>query len=109
MLELALQQEDRPFAPHSPHVFFYYDGPVLFQLPHPTRYFLASALPDEEGPWPFLVFEYASGQELALAGEGDSEQVTQPLARFIMRDYGAELLQPEPLGQEPNPLMGMGL
>jgi len=75
-------------------VLLYYDGPLLFFLPHPKKVLLAVATDDNRGPWPFFVLE------LTPQTKADLLSNTMPLRDcylqakrcWFLADYGAEVL-----------------
>lgn len=111
-IALAIPREARPFC-DEPAVLNYYDGPLLMVLSSPLwGDMLAMALPDEEGPWPFLLApvspeqldsikvhlrEYA-GEQL-MNGRGVRDHFTAASTVFLLRDYGAQDLAATPLDQ----------
>ncbi len=100
-LSLALARSERPYS--GEHVLYYYDGPLLFWLPHPELKLLAVALPEEAGPWPFLVASVGAEQAQALLFNKLTLQrtVLTSQANFLMADYGAETLELIPLDVVP--------
>ena len=96
-LHLDIPKEQRPFLPEN--VLIYYDGPQLFWLPVPDRYFLAVALPDSAGPWPFLVAELTEDRATLLKSRGITLDTAykEANALWLMADYGADSLILEPV------------
>jgi hypothetical protein len=94
---LDIPHYKRPFC--GMDVLFYYDGPLLFWMPCEGRRLLTVALPDEVGPWPFLVVEMT--EEAAQALEGNRltlrAAVLAGMTRWLLTDYGAEILEFQPL------------
>lgn len=95
---------NRPYGYDNERVIIYYDGPMLFTLPHETLTLLAWALPDEAGKWPFAVvsitpetFNELMSNKLTLR-----DAVTKGvLARYLLRDYDQEVLNLEELEEFP--------
>lgn len=100
-LQLSIPHDKRPFS--GMDVLFYYDGPLLFWMPCEGRRLLTLALPDEVGPWPFVVVEVS---EEAAQGLEDNRLTLRAVvlggsARWVLYDYGAETLALEPLESIP--------
>lgn len=95
-LELALAHNDRPFG--GDDVLAYYDGPLLFFLPHPGMTLLAVATDHERGPWPFFVAEITLETKEALLNNTLPlrDCYMQALRWWFMPDYGADVLNLEP-------------
>lgn len=101
-LTLALPRNQRPFSAES--VLSYYDGPLIFWLPWPGRKLLAIALPDEAGPYPFLVLETTEDRALAFESGQLSAKELYLAAQdaWLLPDYGADVLVLEPLKSVPD-------
>ena len=100
-LNLALPHDKRPFC--GPDVLAYYDGPQLFWLPAEGRRLLAVGLPDDAGRYPFLVVEMTEAQAQAVAGNRITLRAAclAGTAKWVMRDYDADVLVLEPLDAIP--------
>ncbi len=117
-LILDVPRSRRPYA--SSEVLDYYDGPLLFWLPETAlahgellsgasyasvfgaRKLLVLALPEDAGDWPFLVAavepKMASAMEANKVTLLDAMQSAIPAGHcYLMRDYGADLLELQPL------------
>lgn len=100
MLRLDIPPDSRPFAPDT--TLLYYDGPLLFWLPHATPGFryLAQALPETaEAPWPFLVTELTTTEGNALLSQQVTlRQATLSAAKhYFMPNYNDTQLVLQPL------------
>lgn len=109
---LAIPRDDRPFC-NEPAVLYYYDGPLLMVLSSPLwGDLLAMALPDEEGPWPFLLAPISPEQLASVkqhlaestgtqpgTGRGLREHFTSASKVYLLRDYGAQDLEATPVHQ----------
>ena len=101
---LALPRDQRPYS--GMEVLMYYDGPLLFWLPspQPQRRLLAVALFDIDGmAWPFLVADMGEAAATDLMENRLTLQaavLTAPRA-YLLRDYGADVLQLERLDAIP--------
>jgi hypothetical protein len=100
-LHIALPHEKRPFFGGA--VLMFYDGPQIFWLPHDSRQLLAIGLPGDAGQWPFLVVELTAEQARTLQSDETTLQAACMAAcsKWVMRDYGADALELEPLSAIP--------
>jgi hypothetical protein len=100
-MNIDLSREQRPSSPDETLV--YYDGPQLFWLPSPEgQHWLALALPDDVGPWPFLVCDLTeSAANSLLTGASLRATVLGAQTHWLLRDYEEEVLQMEPLSTLP--------
>lgn len=110
-IELAIPPEKRPFS-EEPAVLDYYDGPLLMVLASPLwGDLLALALPDEAGPWPFLLAPATPDQVAAVTqhlrdiwtdvtpakGRGMRTHFLEAEKVYLLRDYGAQDLVASPV------------
>ncbi len=106
-LTLDIAPALRPYGGED--VLAYYDGPLLFFLPHPTRHLLAVAAEEGQGRWPFYILELDAAARQAL--EQDSQPFRDTLlsarACWLMRDYDAQPLVLEPLEGFPEDALPM--
>ena len=100
-----LSLERRPFAGEG--VLCYYNGPMLMWLDSGMDRYLAVALDDSAGPWPFLLARLdADAQEDLLAGRMTlRDAFTGRWPRLLLRDYGAPSLVVEPVDDVPEDWM----
>ncbi len=95
--------ESRPQAPDE--VLSYYDGPVLMWLhARDGRQFLATALPEDGGEWPFLLLDVSDAwRERLEAGHATLREAytARGAMLYLLPDYGAEDLEIEELDELP--------
>lgn len=99
-MKLALPPNvDRELRPYNPEeTLFYYDGPLLLWLPVPGRHLLAMAIleePEQDRPWPFVVADMTEQMAADLMGNRITllRAVLDANARYLVPDYGAEVLE----------------
>lgn len=88
----------RPYIGEA--VIDFYDGPLLMVLASPLHGdFLAMALPDEEGAWPFLLVPATSEQVASVRGgtRGMRQHILEAGRAHLVRDYGADELVASPV------------
>jgi hypothetical protein len=102
-LHIHLEPSARPFS--GPEVLAYYDGPLLFWLPHPVFRLLAVALPGDAGHWPFLIVHVSESDAQALEANKLTlrRAVLGAEAHYLLRDYDAPSLLLEPMLPEQLP------
>lgn len=98
-MRLDVPRSQRPYGPDE--TLAYYDGPLLFWLPAPGQHLLAIALPEDAGPWPFLVCQLSQAAAADVRLGALRGIVCAAEAWFLMRDYGAPLLELEPVAELP--------
>ena len=96
-LKLSLPHAQRPFFGEG--VLMFYDGPLIFWLPHPSLRLLAFAVPIQEQQYPCLVVEVTDAQaEAFLANQLSARRLClQARQAWHLPDYGADELTLEPL------------
>lgn len=109
---LDIPTNQRPCSPDQ--VLVFYDGPLIFWLPAPDRRLLAMALPDEAGPWPYLVSDMPAEIVTALeTGALDLRQAVLASKNYFLADYWASVLLLELLTEVPReewlPDVGCGI
>lgn len=89
---LLLELTHRPFGPDE--VLVFYDGPQLMWLTGMATRYLAVALPEDAGRWPFLLVALAESAQQSLdAGSMTLRQAfTTCGAVWLLPDYDAEVL-----------------
>lgn len=84
----TLQFLHKPFGPDE--VLYFYDGPVMMWLETAQARYLAVALPEDAGRWPFLLVELdPAAQGAVTSGALTARQAytgTWPL--YLVEDYG---------------------
>lgn len=100
-LKLAVPHAQRPFAAEG--VLMFYDGPLIFWLPHPSLRLLAFAVLSQEQAYPCLVVEVTAEQAQAfLANQLSARRLClESQQAWHLPDYGADELILEPLGSIP--------
>lgn len=100
---LTISLRERPFD--GPEVLVFHDGPALMWLPAGDAQgrLLALALPEDAGPYPFLVARLATETAAALeAGRIDLREAFLSSSCFLLPDYGAEDLVLQPVSSPPD-------
>ena len=100
-LKLALPHAQRPFFGEG--VLMFYNGPLIFWLPHPSLRLLAFAVPIQQQQYPCLVVEVSAEQAQAFLSNQISARRLCLEARqaWHLPDYGADELILEPLAGIP--------
>lgn len=98
-LRLDIPPAQRPYGPNGTLIF--YDGPQLLWLPVLDQHLLAIALPDDAGPWPFLVCRVHDEVVPTLTLAGLRAIVLGAEAWYLLRDYGAPELILDSLAEVP--------
>lgn len=100
-LKLDLPHAQRPYFDEG--VLLFYDGPLIFWLPHPSRRLLAFAVPLQEQQYPCLVVEVTDAQAEAFLSNQLSLQrlCLEANQAWHLPDYGAGELILEPLSAIP--------
>lgn len=97
-ITLSLPFSERPYGPEQ--TLLYYDGPLLFWLPGmDSRRYLFALLPDEVGPWPFVVADLPAEAAQAIDDNKMTLQAayTGPWPKYLLKNYDAEELVLEEL------------
>lgn len=91
-MKLDIPHEQRPFS--GEEVLLYYDGPLLFWMPHPSLRLLAVALEHDGNKCPFLVCEVSEEDAQALVTNRKTLRAVVLDARrhFHLNDYGDDEL-----------------
>lgn len=95
MMKITLTIPLSPNNPEGADVLMYYDGPLVMWLPHEALRLLAIALPDEAGPWPFLVVQLTHEQASALENGTLTLKgaVVASGARYLLKEFGTKVLE----------------
>jgi len=98
-LSLSIPHAQRPYADEG--VLMFYDGPLLFWLPHTDHRLLAVSLETQDQRYPCLVVAVDAAQEKALLENQLTIRRVFGEARHAWRlaDYGADELVAEPLSR----------
>jgi hypothetical protein len=90
---LVLELEHRPIGPDE--VLLYYDGPQLMWLKTASSRYLAVALPQDAGRWPFLLVALTDTAQHALETGALSlrRAFTENGPVWVLPDYDAEVLR----------------
>lgn len=89
---LELNVEQRPTGPAE--VLIYYDGPALMWLDTPHQRYLAVALPDDAGRWPFLLVGLSAAEQQQVESGTLTLRCayTNAEAVWLLPDYDADVL-----------------